>query len=42
MEKDKTILKVENLTKKFGGLVAVNDVSMYVSEGEIVGLIGTA
>lgn len=40
MEKDKTILKVENLTKKFGGLVAVNDVSMYVSEGEIVGLIG--
>lgn len=35
-----TILKVSNLTKRFGGLTAVNDVSLHVNEGEIVGLIG--
>ena len=40
MEDKKMILNVEHLTKKFGGLVAVNDVSMHVMEGEIVGLIG--
>lgn len=40
MEAKNTILNVEHLTKKFGGLVAVNDVSMHVDEGEIVGLIG--
>ncbi|HST85972.1 MAG TPA: ABC transporter ATP-binding protein [Kineosporiaceae bacterium] len=28
------------MTKKFGGLVAVNDVDLSVEEGEIVGLIG--
>ena len=32
--------RVENLTKRFGGLVAVNDVSFEVSRHEIVGLIG--
>ncbi len=34
------ILKVENVTKAFGGLVAVCDVSFQVQPGEIVGLIG--
>lgn len=34
------LLKVSNLTKRFGGLVANNAVSMEVNEGEIVGLIG--
>lgn len=34
------ILKVENLYKFFGGLAAVNDVSLQVGESEIVGLIG--
>ena len=34
------LLEVENLTKRFGGLVAVNNVSFHVDEGEIVGLIG--
>ena len=34
------VLETKNLTKRFGGLVAVNDVSMHVNEGEIVGLIG--
>ncbi|MCL4489002.1 MAG: ABC transporter ATP-binding protein [Chloroflexi bacterium] len=33
-------LEIENLTMAFGGLVAVNDVSMTVKTGEIHGLIG--
>nr|NIS71273.1 ATP-binding cassette domain-containing protein [Pseudomonadota bacterium] len=28
------------VTKRFGGLVAVNDVSMHIEEGEVLGLIG--
>lgn len=35
-----TVLTVSNLTKRFGGLTAVDDVSFSVEEGEIVGLIG--
>jgi len=35
-----SILKLENLHKRFGGLVAVEDFEMAVEEGEIVGLIG--
>jgi len=34
------ILKVESLTKRFGGLVAVDRVSLHVDKGEIVGLLG--
>lgn len=34
------ILRVEHATKRYGGLIAVNDVSMHVDKGEIVGLIG--
>ncbi|MGB9833468.1 MAG: ABC transporter ATP-binding protein [bacterium] len=34
------ILQVKNITKKFGNLVAVNNVSLNVVQGEIVGLIG--
>lgn len=34
------VLETQDLTKTFGGLVAVNGVSMYVNQGEIVGLIG--
>lgn len=34
------LLEVNNLTKRFGGLVANNAVSMEINEGEIVGLIG--
>ena len=34
------LLKVDGLSKAFGGLVAVNDVSLSVSAGEILGLIG--
>jgi branched-chain amino acid transport system ATP-binding protein len=34
------LLEVRNITKSFGGLKAVNDVSMSVETGEILGLIG--
>ena len=34
------LLEVEGLTKTFGGLVAVKDLSLSVSAGEILGLIG--
>jgi branched-chain amino acid transport system ATP-binding protein len=34
------ILRVENLTMKFGSLAAVDDVSVAVNQGEIIGLIG--
>jgi branched-chain amino acid transport system ATP-binding protein len=34
------LLEVTHLTKRFGGLPAVNDVSFHVEEREIVGLIG--
>ena len=36
----KNILNVENVTMQFGGVVAVNDLSMEINEGEIVALIG--
>lgn len=35
-----TILTVENITKRFGGLVAVHDLSLSVESGEILGMIG--
>jgi len=35
-----SLLKTENVVKKFYGLVAVDKVSLEVNEGEIVGLIG--
>ncbi len=34
------VLEVKNVTKQFGGLTALNDVSFQVEEGEIRGLIG--
>ncbi len=34
------VLEARNMTRRFGGLVAVNDVSFDVLEGEIFGLIG--
>lgn len=40
MDEKTVILNVDHLTKKFGGLTAVNEVSMHVEQGEIVGLIG--
>ena len=34
------LLQASNVTMRFGGLTAVNDVSLNVHAGEIVGLIG--
>lgn len=34
------ILSIKNVTKKFRGLVAVNDVSFDLNQGEILGLVG--
>ena len=36
----KNILRLENVTMQFGGVVAVNNLSLEVNEGEIVSLIG--
>ena len=36
----KTILKVMDVVKRFGGIIAVNHMSMEVYENEILGLIG--
>jgi branched-chain amino acid transport system ATP-binding protein len=35
-----TVLEVEGITKRFGGITAVDGVSFEVAEGEILGLIG--
>ena len=35
-----TLLRVNQLTKNFGGLCAVSNVSMNIEEGELIGLIG--
>ena len=35
-----SLLELRNVTMQFGGVVAVNDFSMHVDEGEIVALIG--
>ncbi len=35
-----SILKTDKLTKTFGGLTAVSDLSMEIDEGQIIGLIG--
>ncbi|MGH8008301.1 MAG: ATP-binding cassette domain-containing protein, partial [Candidatus Binatia bacterium] len=38
-EKD-TILQVEHLSMRFGGLVAINDLSFNVKRGDITAIIG--
>ena len=40
MSETKNVLRVENVTMQFGGVVAVDDLSVEVNEGEIVALIG--
>ncbi len=34
------LLEVQGITKKFGGLVAINDLSFHLEEGEVLGLMG--
>ena len=36
----KPVLQAANLTKRFGGLVAVDDVSMDIYAGQVMGLVG--
>jgi len=40
VEENNVILKIESLSKHFGALKAVDDVSFEVKKGEIIGLIG--
>ncbi len=40
MEENNVILKIKSLSKHFGALKAVDDVSFEVKKGEIIGLIG--
>ena len=40
MTDPKNVLHLDHLTMQFGGVVAVNDLTMDVNEGEIVALIG--
>jgi len=35
-----TLLKIEGIVKRFGGLVALNNVALSINKGEIYGLIG--
>ncbi len=39
-EKIENVLNMQNITMQFGGVVAVNDLSMDIYPGEIVALIG--
>ena len=34
------IIELKNVTKKFGGITALNNASLHVEQGEVVGLIG--
>ncbi|HDS16720.1 MAG TPA: ABC transporter ATP-binding protein [Proteobacteria bacterium] len=34
------MLKVTNLTKKFGGVIALNDINFSIAKGEVLGIIG--
>ena len=34
------MLRLENVTKRFGGLIAVDDVSLEIKQGEFVGIVG--
>jgi branched-chain amino acid transport system ATP-binding protein len=34
------LLKLENITKRFGGLIAVNDVSLEIEHGELMAIVG--
>jgi len=40
MAEKNIILRAENVTKKFGGVVALNGCTVYLEEGRIYGLIG--
>ncbi|RLB08112.1 MAG: ABC transporter ATP-binding protein [Deltaproteobacteria bacterium] len=35
-----SLLRLENITKKFGGLIAVNNVSLEIQQGEAIAIVG--
>lgn len=35
-----TLLSINGIVKRFGGLTALNDVALSINQGEIYGLIG--
>ena len=41
MREREHVLQLENITMQFGGVVAVNNLSLEVNKGEIVALIRT-
>ncbi|UCD00989.1 MAG: ABC transporter ATP-binding protein [Promethearchaeota archaeon] len=40
VDKSEIVLKLENLTKRFGDLTAVNNINLEVHRGETIGLVG--
>ena len=40
MQSDSNILQIDNLSRYFGGLAAVNDCSLKIKKGSITGIIG--
>ena len=40
MEHSKEILKAESISKQFGGLKALSEISFYIKKGEIFGIVG--
>lgn len=40
MQEEKMVLRTENLVKKYGSRTVANHVSIDVTQGEIVGLLG--
>ena len=40
IDKTEVVLKLENLTKKYGNFIAVNEINLEVRRGETIGLVG--
>ncbi|MFX1417321.1 MAG: ABC transporter ATP-binding protein [Promethearchaeota archaeon] len=40
IDRSKVVIKLENLTKKFGNLTAVDNINLVVHRGETIGLVG--
>lgn len=40
IDKSEVVIKLENLTKNFGDLIAVNNINLEVHRGETIGLVG--
>ena len=40
IEEAPIVLQAENVSKRFGAVTALSDVSMYLRRGEVLGLVG--